>query len=492
MKSNNNYLRSPDLLPIPHNKREINTFGFFIMWIGMAVVLAAFAVGGAGVQEMPLVWVLVASFVGCVIIGGFISLIADIGVEHGLSFPVYLRAPFGTVGTHFPAGLRGLAASIWFGINTYFGAAAMNGILNVLFGFDNWFICFVAFVAVQVVNTAIGIKSIERFANLAAPTIILISIWMYSSLSSQAAAIDRNVWTWVENPVSGGLLFTAIMMVIIGNMGYWSTLSADISSLSRFIKAPQHERNWFKRNKSVWVGTLVALPLTQTFVVAIGGVAYIAVGNYDPVVALQESATGIVLAILLLMIVLAQWSTNTACNLVPAATIFSNIGGPKTPFYAGVIVAGIIGMVTQPWNLFDVLMPFLSIIGGLMAGIVGVLFADYYLIRKRRVNVPDLYEQEGQYRYANGINWAGIIAWAVSGGAAVIFSTYSFFIGFVVGAIAYYVLAKFWWFQKYPQAELEEPDDEKYLGITVGRDWVIEDEWEEEEEAIGYVAAGKD
>ena len=54
------------------------------------------------------------------------------------------------------------------------------------------------------------------------------------------------------------------------------------------------------------------------------------------------------------------------------------------------------------------------------------------------------------------------------------------------------VLAKFWWFQKYPQAELEEPDDEKYLGITVGRDWVIEDEWKEEEEAIGYVAAGKD
>ncbi|WP_240376850.1 NCS1 family transporter [Bacillus piscicola] len=490
MKSDNSYLKSPDLLPIPHNKREINTLGFFILWIGMAVVLAAFAVGGAGVQEMPLIWVLVASFAGCLIIGGFICLIADIGVEHGISFPVYLRAPFGVVGTHLPAGLRGLAASIWFGINTYFGAAAINGILNIAFGFDNWFVCFVLFVVAQVINTSIGIKAIEKFANLAAPTIIIISIWMYSSLSSQAAAIDRDVWSWVESPVSGGLLFSAVMMVIIGNMGYWATLAADISSLSRFIKAPQNERNWFKRNKSVWVGTLVALPLTQTFVVAIGGVAYIAVGNYDPIVALQESSTGIVLAILLLMIVLAQWSTNTTANLVPAATIFSNIGGPRVPFYSGVILAGIIGMVTQPWNLFDVLMPFLTVAAGILAGIIGVLFADYYLIRKRRVNVPDLYEKHGQFQFHYGFNWAGIIAWAVSGVFATVFSTYSFFVGFVFGAVVYYVLAKYWWFKKYPQAELDEPDDEQYLGITVGRDWEIESN--ENESSRDYVAATRD
>ncbi|MBO0603742.1 hypothetical protein I2483_18930 [Sporosarcina sp. E16_3] len=35
----------------------------------------------------------------------------------------------------------------------------------------------------------------------------------------------------------------------------------------------------------------------------------------------------------------------------------------------------------------------------------------------------------------------------------------------------YYVLAKYWWFKKYPQAELDDPGDTKYLGITVGHDW---------------------
>lgn len=473
MKEPSRYLKSPDLLPIAHHDRKIGTFGFALMWIGMAVVLAAFAIGGAAVEQMPLSWVLAASFIGCVLIGSFISLIADIGIEHGLSFPVYMRAPFGTIGTHIPSAIRGIAASMWFGINTYFGALAINGILNVMFGFDNWFVCFLAFVAVQVANTIIGIKSIEKFADLAAPVIIIISIWMYVTLADQAAAADKNVWSWVENPLSGGLLFNAFMVVILGNMGYWSTLAADISSISRFIQAPQFERNWFKRNKSVLVGSLIAMPLTQTFVVAIGGVAFIAVGNYDPVAALQETSSGIVLAVLLLLIVFAQWSTNTAANLVPAATVFSNIGGPKVPFYAGVLAAGIVGMVTQPWNLFDVLMPFLLIIGGVLSAIVGILFADYYLIRKRRVNVPDLFEMDGQYRYHYGVNWAGIISWVVGGVLAILFSTYSFFIGFAVGAAAYYVLAKYWWFRAYKQAELEDPSDEKYLGVTVGRDWTI-------------------
>ena len=473
MKKQESYLKSPDLLPIAHKDKKIGTTGFAMMWVGMAVVLAAFAIGGAGVQSLSLTWVVVATIIGTVGIGLFITIIGDIGIEHGLSFPVYMRAPFGTIGTHIPSVVRGLAASFWFGINTYFGATAMNAILNVLFGFDNWFVCFLIFATVQLVNTALGIKAVERFADLAAPVIIIISVWMYASLSDQAIAQGREVWGWIESPVTGGAAVTAFLIVIFSNMGFWATISADIPSISRFIKAPQFERSWVKRNKGTLVGSMVALPITQTFMVIIGGVSYIAVSNYDPVVALQEAATGLVLGILLLMIVLAQWSTNVSANLVPAATIFSNVGGPKVPFWAGVFIAGIVGSVVQPWSLFNILIPILLIVGGILSAIVGILFCDYYVLRKRRVNVPDLYEQHGQYRYANGVNVAGFISWIVGGLAAYFLSNYSFLVGFVVGAATYYVLAKYWWFKKYEQAEITEPSDEKYLGITVGRDWVI-------------------
>ena len=180
-----------------------------------------------------------------------------------------------------------------------------------------------------------------------------------------------------------------------------------------------------------------------------------------------QAESGFILVILLFMIILAQWSTNTSANVIPAATIFSNIGGPKVPFWFGVVIAGIIGTLVQPWNLFDVLTQALLIIGGILTSIVGVLFA-------RRVNVKDLYEMDGQYRYAKGINLAGMIAWIVGGLIANLLPAYSSIVGFIVGAILYYVLAKYWWFKKYPQAEILDPDDSKYLGITAGRDWIID------------------
>ncbi|UCZ51417.1 NCS1 family transporter [Bacillus shivajii] len=474
MSKENNHLKSPDLLPVSYAGKKIGSLGFMIMWVGMAVVLAAFAIGGAGVESLPLGMVILAALIGCIAIGFFITIIGDIGIEHGLSFPVYMRAPFGTVGTHIPSVVRGLAASFWFGINTFFGATAINGILFVLFSFDNWFLCFMIFAFVQLLNTALGIKAIERFADLAAPIIILISIWIFSTLSGSAAEQGRNVWVWVENPASGGAAVTAFFIVIFSIMGFWATLAADIPTISRFIKAPKYERNWFKRNKASLLGSVVAMPLAQTFIVVIGAVSFIAVSNYDPIIALQEAASGLVLVVLLVMIVFAQWSTNIAANLVPAATIFSNVGGPKVPFWVGVFMAGIAGSVVQPWNLFDILIPVLLIVGGILSAIVGILFTDYYLLRKRRVNVYDLYKNNGQYKYLNGFNVAGFIAWIVGGVAAYFLTNYSFIVGFVVGGGTYYVLAKYWWFRKYQQAEIEDPDDEKYLGITVGRDWDVD------------------
>ncbi|MBS4207928.1 NCS1 family transporter [Bacillus sp. FJAT-50079] len=473
MKQSGDYLKSADLLPIAHHDRNIGTKGFAVIWVGMAVVLAAFAIGGAGVQSLSLGWVIVATLIGSVAIGIFMTIIGDIGIEHGLSFPVYMRAPFGTIGTHLPSLVRGITASCWFGLNTYFGATAMNGILALLVGFDNWFVCFLIFAVLQLVNTALGIKAIERFADLAAPTIILISAWMYTSLSDQAASQGRAVWSWVESPVTGGAAITAFMVIVMSNMGFWATLAADMPSLSRFFKAPRNERNWFKRNKSQIVGSIIVMPIVNTFMIIIGAVAYIAVTTFDPIAALSEAANGFVLGILLLMIVFAQWSTNTSANVIPAATIFSNVGGPKVPFWVAVMIAGIIGIVVQPWSLFDVIIPALLIIGGILSAIVGILFTDYYLLRKRRVNVRDLYEGDGQFAFMNGFNMAGMIAWAVGGIASYFLQAYSFIIGFAVGGIVYYFLAKYWWFKKYKQAEIEDPNDEKYLGITVGRDWEI-------------------
>ncbi len=452
------------------------------MWIGMAILLATFDIGASGIQNISLPWVVLATLVGCIAVGFFISLIGDIGVEHGLAFPVYMRAPFGTVGTHIPSLTRAIAASFWFGINTYFGATAINAILNTMYvGFDNWLLCYIVFALFQLINTASGIKWIERFADLAAPIIVIFSLIIYQTLTTEIAAQGNNVWAWVNSPVTGGAAITAFMVVIFANMGFWATLGCDIPTISRHFKAPKYERNWFKRNKTTLVGSLIAMPLTEAFMIMIGAAAFVVAGTSNPVTALQETASGWMLAMLLLMIVLTQWSTNTAANVLPAAAVFSNVLGPKFTHAVSVFVVGIVGTVIQPWSVFEILTQVLLIIGAVLSSISGILFADYYLLRKRRVNVPDLYRLKGQYRYDGGVNTAGFISWAIGGIIAILFMTYSFIVGFVIAGAIYYVLTKYWYFHKYPQAEISDPDDEKYLGITVGRDWTIADELTDDE-----------
>jgi NCS1 family nucleobase:cation symporter-1 len=473
--SKKNSLASKDLLPITHSNRKVGTLGFSFMWIGMAVIIATFALGGEGVKTLTLGWVVLACLLANIALGFFITLTGDIGIEHGVSFPVYMRAPFGTIGTHIPSVSRGIVAAAWFGIQTYFGALAINYIFKYFTGFDNWFVWYLLFAAVQIINTAFGIKAVEKFADIAAPAIIIISIWMYIRLEGIASDAGLNIWTTTVEANSPGLAFGTFIAIFFANMAYWSTLATDIPTLTRFVKAPQYEKSWWKRNKSALIAHLTALPLTQSLMILIGGVSMIAIGNWNPVEAIQTTATGAVLVILLLLVVLAQWSTNSAANLIPSAVTLINAGGNRVGYVGGVVLAGIIGSIIQPWQVMDMIIGFLLLYGGVLSAICGILFADYYLIRKRRVNVPDLYKSNGQFRYAGGWNFAGIIAWIVGGLSAYALSTYSFLVGWLVGAAVYYVLAKFWWFKIYKQAEIEENYSDKYLGITVGRDWVIDE-----------------
>ncbi len=486
-KITTSYLKSPDLLPISYDERKIGIRGFFAMWVGMAILLATFDIGASGVRSISLPWVVLATLIGCIAIGIFISVVGDIGVEHGLSFPVYMRAPFGTIGTHIPSITRAVTASFWFGLNTYFGSTAINSIIHTINpGFDNWLLCYFIFALVQLINTASGIKWVERFADLAAPIIIILSLIIYNTLTADITEKGKSVWAWAESPVTGGAAFTAFIIVIFANMGFWATLGCDIPTISRFFKAPRNERNWFKRNRTNLIGSLIALPLTQTFMIMIGAAALMVAGTSNPVTALQETASGWMLSMLLLMIVLTQWSTNTAANIVPAAAVFSNVLGPKVSNVIAVFIVGIVGTVIQPWSVYEILTQALLFIGAILSAISGILIVDYYLLRKRRVNVKDLYRNNGQYKFHGGVNIAGFIAWGIGGIIAIRFMDFSFVVGLVVAGVVYYLLAKYWYFKKFPQAEIEDPSDEKYLGITVGRDWNIdEDDEDSQKEVVG-------
>lgn len=466
-RSDRTALIEDSILPTRAGQRPIGLLGYAWIWVGIAVIIATYSLGATGISGgFPLWMVILTIFAANLAIGAFMILTADIGTEHGLSFAVYLRAPFGIHGTHLPAVSRGLVAAMWFGIQTYLGALALNGIGEYFLGFSNWFVWYLAFGLVQVANTMLGIRSVERLASLAAPAIIAISVWMYFSLEGLAQTKGLNIWTFrAEGQMS-------LLVLFIANMGFWSTMAIDIPNLTRFVKTETRQRGFFARNRSIFVAQLIALPATQAMIAGIGAVSFIATGNWNPVEVIQGDAQGLVLVVLLALVVLAQWSTNNSANLIPAALTFINLAPRSINYKTGVALAGILGTLCFPWELLDNLFVFLGYYGAFLSAIGGIMVADYYVIRRRRVNVPELFNPQGQYRYSGGFNLAGLLAWVIAGGLAACWSQYAFVIGFPAGFLAYLVLMKMLVLPQHPQAELGRDAGDAFLAASVGMDWV--------------------
>ncbi|EAR51966.1 Nucleoside transporter, NCS1 family protein [Oceanicola granulosus HTCC2516] len=458
------------ILPTLITQRPIGWLGYAWIWIGIAVIIATYSLGAAGIGGgVDLATVIVVIALANLAIGALMLLTADIGTEHGLSFAVYLRAPFGIHGTHIPAVSRGIVAAAWFGIQTYLGALALNGIGAYFLGFENWVLWYVLFAIVQVVNTAMGIKSVERMASLAAPAIIAISVWMYFTLEGVAQTEGINIWTF---EATGEM---TLLVLFIANMSFWSTLAVDIPNLTRFVKVEPGARSFFKRNRNVLVAQLVALPVMQALVAGLGAVSFIATGNWNPIEVIQGEGQGLSLVLLLALVVLAQWSTNNSANLIPSALTFINLAPRLINYKIAVVLAGVVGTLCFPWQILNNLFVFLGYYGAFLSALGGIMVADYYILRRRRLNVPELYKTDGQYRYAGGFNWAGLASWFIAGGVAAYFSQYAFIIGFPLGLVLHLALMKMAVLKAHPQAEIEAGEAGEggdYLATSEGLSWV--------------------
>ncbi len=460
-----NHLLEEAILPIRLRERSISALGFVYIWIGMAVIIATFQLGANGVAGLSLWQVLLTILLANAVLAIVMTLTADIGTEHGLSFAVYLRAPFGTRGTNLPAVSRGIVAALWFGVQTYLGALAINGIVGYFTDLDAWFLWYVVFAVVQIVNTAMGIRAVERLASIAAPAIIAVSIWMYFTLDDLATSNGTNIWTFAGD---GNI---APFTLFVANMAFWSALAVDIPNITRYLKTQSGARSFARRNRNVFAAQFLALPLTQTFVALIGAASFIAAGDWNPVTVIQGQSTGFSLIVLLGLVILAQWSTNNAANLIPAALTFVNAGAPRLPYKWAVALSGVVGTLAFPWLILENLFTFLGYYGAVLSAVGGIMICDYYLIRRRRLNVPALYQAHGQFRFAGGFNPAGLIAWVLAGGIALWQLEYAYIVGLPLGIAIYYVLMKVWVIPNYPQAELDTSEPEAYLATSVGREW---------------------
>src|SRR5205085_2856689 len=242
---------------------------------------------------------------------------------------------------------------------------------------------------------------------------------------------------------------------LTGMIGFWATLSLNMPDFTRFGKSQRDQV----------VGQVVALPSTMTVFAAMGVmITSAAVVIYphmkpdelwDPMKLVGQFQSVAVIAVSMFTVVVATLAVNIAANVVSPANDFANAFPRWISFSTGGLITGIIGILMQPCRLLVDPHKYIDgwLVGysGGMGAIAGVLIADYWLVRKKRLKLPDLYRTQGAYTYAGGWNWRAVVATLTGCFFAWIgvfvqslhtLYDYGWFVGFGAAFLVYYALMK--------------------------------------------------
>ncbi|MCM3714789.1 cytosine permease [Alkalihalobacillus oceani] len=443
-------LSNKDIMPTKLSDRTVTSIGFFMICVGMYVQLVSFIAGAQLYPSLSPVAIILTAVLGNVIVWVLLVLTGDIGLKHGIPYAVYIRAPFGYLGAHIPGLIRALPAIFWFGFQTWLGSMAINEIIIALTGYSNLTLIIIIFGAFQIWNTASGINAIEKFDWVATPVLFVTGLYILYFL------INRYEITMADflSPGDGGISFITGMAIMAGAQ---ITMAVSIADMTRFMKRSESD-SFFVLNRGSIHSQFWGLILPMGLFVAIGMVSGIATGEWNPITVMTEVFQDnkfLLIFVLGAFVIFAQIASNTGQNLMPPGYVFVNLFPNKIKFSTAVIIAGIIGLLIQPWQFADYTSTILLIISCLLGPILGIMVSDYYFIRKRKLSIDDLYDANGQYKYANNFNPAAFIVFIPGILSGIFFPDYAFFIAMVVGAAVYYLLMKHWILKKYPQKEVE-------------------------------------
>ena len=174
-------------------------------------------------------------------------------------------------------------------------------------------------------------------------------------------------------------------------VGFWATLSLNIPDFSRYARS----------QRAQIVGQALGLPPTMVFYSFIGivvtGATVVIFGEaiWDPVQLIARFESPLLAAIALLALAVATLSTNIAANVVSPANDFSNLAPRLISFRTGGIITALVGIALMPWKLLadptGYIFTWLIGYSALLGPIAGIMIADYYVVRRRVLDVEQLY-----------------------------------------------------------------------------------------------------
>ena len=431
------------------------------------------------IYDLNAIVVFIGTLAASLLVYFFSNLIGKPSQKHGLPFPVILRTSMGVNGARYVALLRGLVGIFMFGVQTFFISKSIGYLLRILlFKIDsnilNNEIFFTFFMGLDLIDGVSllltlliqflifsnGINTNRLFINFSALFVyfglILFLIVILSEHYNELLSSFKLTLS-IDNAISRNNLFP--LLTVTGTMfAYFSILIVNFGDFSRYVK---NEKELNKGNLSL-ILNLLLFSFLSVFIVL--GADIILVKNLIQVDKLLTNPTDIIgkidntflTTIALIFILFATTSSNLIANYIPSQNTLLNFL-PKSLSLksSGILIIFISFFVSLFWLpvLSQIgILSMIDTIGSFFGPISGVIIADFYLIRNKKIINKDIFSSlsTSTYYYSNGWQIKGVYSILIGFifSSATIWNvnlnflqSFSWIIGALISWLTYYLLA---------------------------------------------------
>ncbi|CAM3761495.1 cytosine permease [Ectopseudomonas alcaliphila] len=396
------------LSEVPNGARK-GLFSTAILLFGFTFFTATMFAGGKIGMAFDFTTLLWAAVIGNLLLGLYAAVLGLIACRSGLNSVLMGRFCFGEMGSKLSDVLLGFTQIGWYAWGTATIAIVLVKILGlpesltiplmVLFGFG---FCLTAFV---------GYKGLDLLSRVAVPAMLVLLV---ASLWIATRDIGGLAGLLAVEPSESMSLSVAITLVF-----------------GTFVSGATQATNWTRFAKSGRIAVLASL-----FGFFIGNGLMIIAGAYGAIVYQQPDVVEVLVLqglsmAAVVMLFLNLWTTqdNTIYNFAAAGCNLLRTGKRKTVTLVG---AGI-GTLLAIGGMYEMLIPFLILLGSIIPPIGGVIMADFFYGHRAR------YPKLADVRLPT-FNWVGLGAYLIGALSAYFSPWVAPLVGIAVAAVVYVVL----------------------------------------------------
>ncbi len=432
-------LYNKDLAPTPSSEKKWGWFEIFNVWANdvqslFGYTLAASLFLASGLNG----W---AVFLALILAGFFIMWLVNLSgkpsVKHGIPYPVFARVSMGVFGANFPAMARGLVAMFWYGAQTYAASTAVALLITAITGMEGEVmflgmtgVMWVSFIFVSVFQVYLfwqGVDLVRRFLNFAGPAVYVVMIVLMLAIWAKAGGglLSEVGEIFSGGERSGGFeglgSFGAFLAVFSIMVGYFAAVVINFGDFARFVK---NESEMKKGNLWGLVGNVIFFSFI-TLMITGGTIAIFGEYIAQPTEMVAKVDNLLLTIVAAFAFFAATVGINMVANFIPPAYDLANLIPSKINFRIGGLITAIFGFIIGGMWVAVItqmgMFPFVNTLGAILAPVFGIMITDYYIIKKQKLNVDDLFSDSasGRYHYNGGFNGKAMLAWLLSGYVAV-------------------------------------------------------------------------